>query len=62
MDFTQDFAHPQEIGAVIGLTWLGLGLSLELIALRWILRDRPDAPAVRESAPPPARGRRPRLA
>ncbi|MFY8149894.1 MAG: hypothetical protein ACOVNL_11855 [Prochlorococcaceae cyanobacterium] len=60
MDFTQDFAHPQEIAAVIGLTWLGLGLSLELIALRMILRDRHDAPAVSDTAP--ARGRRPRLA
>jgi hypothetical protein len=60
VDFTQDFAHPQEIAAVVGLTWLGLGLSLELITLRWILRDRPAA--VARPTAPAVRARRPRLA
>ena len=64
MDFTQDFAHPQDIAALVGLTCLGLGLSLELIALRWILRDRPAA-TVSASTPSVGsgrQGRRPRLA
>jgi hypothetical protein len=59
MDFTQDFAHPQSIAAVLGGLLLGLGLSLELVGLRWILRDRQ---AHAGDAAPAAPRRRPRLA